>query len=123
MASSSPDVLTLGGSVLAENTRQAAGPAGRRRAQRQLSRRTKSSCASRIASRRCSRSTSQPAFLASEKFDELVFGDHPYRYIAPTVESIDRMDQKSMIKFRDTYLVPNNAVLVLLGKLPARRKR
>ncbi|MCU1274707.1 MAG: hypothetical protein JWO48_2138, partial [Bryobacterales bacterium] len=30
----------------------------------------------------------------------------------------DRMDRQSMIAFRDTHLAPNNAVLLLVGKLP-----
>ena len=60
------------------------------------------------------------AFLATEKFDELVYGEHPYSHISATPESLDRMDQQAHVKFRDTYLVPNNAVLILLGKLPPR---
>jgi len=116
---SSPDVLTIGGHVLAENaaklldlladvTLNASFP------ENEVQLRKQNRKQALLAQH------SQPAFLASEKFDELVFGDHPYRYIAPTMESIDRMDQKAMIEFRDSHLVPNNAVLVLLGRLPAR---
>jgi zinc protease len=61
-----------------------------------------------------------PSFLASEKTAELVYGSSPYAHIAPTVESIKKMDPKVMASFRDTYLVPNNGTLILIGKLPAR---
>jgi zinc protease len=36
------------------------------------------------------------------------------------MESIDKIDQKALEDFRDTYLVPNNAYLIMVGKLPAR---
>jgi zinc protease len=62
----------------------------------------------------------QPAFLANEEFRKLVFGDTPYAHVGPTAEAIDRMDRKALQDFRDTYLVPNNAILILVGKLPAR---
>jgi predicted Zn-dependent peptidase len=117
--STSPDVFTLGGSVLSENTAKlldlladvalnASFP------ENEVALRKQNRKQGLLAQR------SQPAFLASETFDALVFGDHPYAHIAPTMESIDRMDQKSMIQFRDTFLVPNNAVLLLVGQLPPR---
>src|SRR5260370_2011652 len=115
---SSPDVLTIRRNVLAENapklldlladvTLNASFPENEVQLRKQNRKQTL------LAQH------SQPAFLAAEKFDELVFGDHPYRYIAPTMESIDRMDQRSMIEFRDSHLVPNNAVLLMRGKRPA----
>ncbi len=117
--SASPDVLTLGGSVLAENTPKllelladaalhATFPEDEVELRKQNRKQTL------LAQR------SQPAFLAVEKLDELVYGGHPYRYMAPTMESLDRMDRKSVLLFHDTYLAPNNAVLLLVGQLPGR---
>jgi zinc protease len=117
--SASPDVLTLGGSVLAENMPKllelladavlhSTFPEDEVQLRKQNRKQTL------LAQR------SQPSFLAVEKLDELVYGDHPYRYVAPTVESLDRMDRKSMLLFHDTYLAPNNAVLLLVGQLPER---
>ncbi len=63
---------------------------------------------------------SQPAFLANEEFRRAVFGEHPYSRVAPTAASIDKMDRKALMEFRDTFLVPNNAFLIVVGKLPAR---
>src|SRR4030095_13704058 len=63
---------------------------------------------------------SQSAFLAQEKFDEVIFGENPYGHPTPTPQSIDKLEIPALVKFRDTYLVPNNAVLIVLGKMPAR---
>jgi zinc protease len=62
----------------------------------------------------------EPGFLANEKISEVVYGSSPYAHIGPTAASIEKLDTATLAKFRDTYLVPNNATLVLLGKLPAR---
>jgi predicted Zn-dependent peptidase len=59
-------------------------------------------------------------FLASKKFHELVYAPHPYAQVGPTMKSLERFDRKTAAAFRDRYLVPNNAVLILIGKLPAR---
>lgn len=63
---------------------------------------------------------SQPAFLANEEYRRVLFGDTPYAHIGPTAESIDKIDRKALEDFRDTFLVPNNAYLILVGKLPPR---
>lgn len=63
---------------------------------------------------------SQSSFLAAEKMAQVVYGSSPYAHIAPTAESIRTLDLKTLVQFRDTYLVPNNATLILIGKLPAR---
>ncbi|HWQ56463.1 MAG TPA: pitrilysin family protein [Bryobacteraceae bacterium] len=63
---------------------------------------------------------SEPAFLAEEKLASVVFGSHPYSRIAPTPESLARIDRKALAGFHATWLVPNNGYLVLLGKLPPR---
>jgi zinc protease len=63
---------------------------------------------------------SQPAYMANEEYRKVLFGNTPYAHIGPTPESIDKIDRKALEVFRDTYLVPNNAYLILVGKLPAR---
>ncbi|HLK66421.1 MAG TPA: pitrilysin family protein [Bryobacteraceae bacterium] len=63
---------------------------------------------------------SEPGFLAEEKMAEVLYGSSPYAHIAPTEASIGKLDPKVLANFRDTYLVPNNATLVVIGKLPAR---
>ncbi|MFB3825115.1 MAG: M16 family metallopeptidase [Bryobacteraceae bacterium] len=63
---------------------------------------------------------SQPAFLAEEKFSAMIYGSAGYAHVAPTVESLDRMDRKAFVGFQTARLAPNNGFLVLLGKLPPR---
>jgi len=63
---------------------------------------------------------SEPGFVAREKMAEVVYGNSPYAHTAPTPEAVRKIDSKMLAGFRDTYLVPNNATLILMGKLPAR---
>jgi zinc protease len=118
-ASAGPDALTLSASALAENftkmlalmadsARNAAFPQDEVDLFKQ----------NRIQSLMAQRS--EPGFLASEKMAELIYGTSPYAHIAPTPASVGKMEPKALASFRDTYLVPNNATLVLIGKLPAR---
>ncbi len=65
---------------------------------------------------------SDASFLAEEKFNKVVFGPHPYSHQDPVPESIERLSRHALAGFRDRYLVPNNAVLVLLGALPPRER-
>jgi zinc protease len=63
---------------------------------------------------------SSAGFIARWKFNQVVYGSHPYAHIAPTMQSLEKLDRKSVAAFRDQYLAPNNAVLILVGKLPPR---
>src|SRR5580700_3500597 len=119
--SSGSDSLTVAGSALSENLAKlislmadvainASFPAGevdlekRNRVQNLMSER------------------SQPSFLAQQKFAEAVYGSSPYAHIGPTMEAIQKVDVKTLASFRDTYLIPNNATLIVLGRLPAREE-
>src|SRR5579872_1733131 len=62
----------------------------------------------------------QPSFLASEKFAEVVYRSTPYAHIGPTKASVEKLDAKALAAYRDSYLAPNAATLILIGKLPAR---
>ena len=63
---------------------------------------------------------SQPSFLAEEKMAQALYGSSPYAHVAPTPEAVKKLDSKMLAAFRDTFVVPNNATLILIGKLPAR---
>jgi zinc protease len=65
---------------------------------------------------------SEASFLADEKFTEVLFDPHPYARQEPTPESIDRLTRAALVDFRDSYLAPNGAVLVLLGAIPPRKR-
>jgi predicted Zn-dependent peptidase len=68
-----------------------------------------------LASRRA-----QPSFLAEEKLYRTVFGPHPYARYSSTPESIEKLDRKAVAAYRDTWLLPNNATLIVLGQIPRR---
>lgn len=57
----------------------------------------------------------QPSFLATEMVSRVMFGDHPYAIVAPTVESIDLSTRSDFVDFHRTKFVPNNAVFIVVG--------
>jgi zinc protease len=63
---------------------------------------------------------SDPGYLAVREFHELIYGKHPYGHIGPSMASLDKLDRNAVVAYRDRYLAPNNAVLILIGKLPPR---
>ncbi len=120
-ADSSPDALVLGASALADQlpkllelmadvARNAAFPP------REVALRRQNRRQELLAQR------SQAEFLAAEKFVEVLFAPHPYSRQDPTLESIERLSRPGLTAFRDRHLAPNNAVLILLGALPERRR-
>ena len=118
-AHESPDSLTISGSALSENTRKlldmVADVARNANFPADEVRLYKENRNQRLIEQR-----SQSEYLASEKLDEVVFGSNPYGHTNPTPESIEKLDIPALANFRDTYLVPNNAVLIVLGDLPPR---
>ncbi len=67
-----------------------------------------------------SRQHAQPAFVANEVFRKALFGEHPYAHIGPTAASLEALTREALVAYRDTWMVPNNAYLIAVGKLPAR---
>ena len=57
----------------------------------------------------------QPTFLGSERMSSVIFGEHPYARISPTPESVDAMTQAQFLAFRQETMVPNNAVMLVVG--------
>ncbi|HVS80620.1 MAG TPA: pitrilysin family protein [Pyrinomonadaceae bacterium] len=57
----------------------------------------------------------QPTFLASERMSRVIFGEHPYARISPTPDSLDTMTREEMLRFRQATMVPNNAVMLVIG--------
>jgi zinc protease len=118
-AGSGPDGLTIQGSALSENlpklldlladvTLNATFPEDEVALYK--SRRTQELLAER----------SDAAFWADEKMAAVVFGSHPYSRENPTPESIEKLDRATLVRFRDTHIIPNNGVLILLGSIPSR---
>jgi predicted Zn-dependent peptidase len=56
-----------------------------------------------------------PNFLAGERFQKTIFGDHPYGFVLPDEKSINALTRESLKEFAATYYAPNNSFLVVVG--------
>ena len=58
----------------------------------------------------------EPEFLAEERFANIVYGNgNPYAVVAPTENSIDKIERNDLIAYHQSHYVPNKAVLVVVG--------
>lgn len=116
-AASTPDTLTIYGSCLSGNTsqflallsdvaRNASFPDDEVQLQKQ----------NRLQTLRAERS--QADYLGREALSDVLFAGHPYSHIGPTEQALGLLTKQAVQDFRDTYLVPNNGYLVLVGQLP-----
>ncbi|HEY6230980.1 MAG TPA: pitrilysin family protein [Pyrinomonadaceae bacterium] len=60
---------------------------------------------------------SLPQFLAAERFQRAVYGEHPAGMIVPPMESIKRITSADLAGFHSTYYRPNNALLTVVGDI------
>jgi zinc protease len=60
-----------------------------------------------------------PSFLAAERFRRVLFGEHPYAFIAPTEQQVAGYGRKQLEEFYHHYYTPSNALLVLVGDFSA----
>ncbi|HEY0005383.1 MAG TPA: pitrilysin family protein [Pyrinomonadaceae bacterium] len=56
-----------------------------------------------------------PQFLAQERFQRAIYGEHPASLISPPLESIKRTTTEDLARFHSTYYRPNNAILAIVG--------
>ena len=63
----------------------------------------------------------QPSFLATETLARVIFGEHPYRVVSPTPESIEALTREKLAAFHGAMFIPDDAVLFVAGDL--RRER
>jgi len=60
---------------------------------------------------------SQPSFLASERFQRVVFGDHPAARVAPTPDSLKAFTRDTLVAFHKAHYIPDRAVLAIAGDI------
>lgn len=60
---------------------------------------------------------SLPQFLAQERFNRALYGDHPAGWMVPPVESVHRLTSDALARFHATYYRPNNAFLAVVGDI------
>jgi predicted Zn-dependent peptidase len=58
---------------------------------------------------------SDPDFLIEERFNKVLFGNHPYSIVAPTEASINKINRNELIKYHQEHYLPNKAVLIVVG--------
>ena len=58
-----------------------------------------------------------PGFLANERFQKAVFGNHPYSFVVPDEKSIAALTQADLKTFAGSYYIPNNAHLIVVGDI------
>lgn len=56
-----------------------------------------------------------PQFLAAERFQRAIYGDHPAGMIVAPMESIKRTASADLARFHATHYRPNNAMLAIVG--------
>jgi zinc protease len=61
-----------------------------------------------------------PEYLAGVAIDRLVYGFHPYGIpSAGTPESVASLTRDDIVSFHERWFAPNNAILAIVGDLPA----
>jgi len=66
----------------------------------------------------------QPELIASIAFQEIIYGDHPYRH--PTLgfeASLEKIHRKDLVVFHNTYYRPNNAIIAVVGDITEARSK
>jgi zinc protease len=58
---------------------------------------------------------SEPGFLASVQFNDLLYGRNPYSITAPTEQSIGRISRSALQQFHDRVFLPNNSAVVVIA--------
>jgi zinc protease len=59
----------------------------------------------------------QPGFLAQERLNKALFGDHPSARVAPTPAALDALTRDALVEFHKTRYVPDRAILAVSGDI------
>src|SRR5690349_9218304 len=60
---------------------------------------------------------SNPGFLANERFQKAVFGNHPYSFVVPDEKSISALTRDDLKAFVAKYYIPNASHLIVVGDI------
>ena len=58
-----------------------------------------------------------PNFLANERFQKAVFGNHPYGFVVPDEKSISSITRADLRAFVTKYYLPNASHLIVVGDI------
>jgi zinc protease len=59
----------------------------------------------------------QPGFLAQERFNQAVYGNHPAARVSPTPQALDALTRDALVEFHKAHYVPDKAVLAVAGDI------
>ena len=62
-------------------------------------------------------SRTSPAFLASERLNKAIFGDHPLARVSPSPAALDALTRDALVAFHKAHYVPDRAVLGVTGDI------
>jgi zinc protease len=65
----------------------------------------------------------QPGFLAAERLNKAVFGDHPLARVSPAPAALDALTRDALVEFHKTHYVPDRAVLAVTGDITAEQAK
>src|SRR5678815_502952 len=63
---------------------------------------------------------SASGFLLNERFNRVVYGQHPAAIISPNNESIDQLNREALIEWHRQHYAPQNAILGVAGDVRAK---
>jgi zinc protease len=58
-----------------------------------------------------------PGFLASERLNKVLYGDHPLARVSATPASLDALTRDALVEFHKAHYVPDRAVLAVTGDI------
>jgi zinc protease len=59
----------------------------------------------------------QPGFLAQERLNKVVFGDHPSSRVSATPAALDALTHDALVEFHKAHYAPDHAVLAISGDI------
>jgi zinc protease len=65
----------------------------------------------------------QPGFLAQERLNKVVFGDHPSARLSATPAALDALTRDALVEFHKAHYVPDHAILAISGDITADRAK
>ena len=58
-----------------------------------------------------------PGFLATERYNRILYGDHPAGRVTVTAEGLDAITRDAMVEFHRTRYVPDHALIAFAGDI------
>jgi zinc protease len=59
----------------------------------------------------------QPGFLAQERLNTALFGNHPSARVSPTPAALDALTRDALVEFHRTHYIPDRAILSVAGDI------